>query len=81
MVCLLAIPGDSMRAEVEHACHILLVCNRGSSGIAARESDHTNQYMSTVAAKQEACSAAPSRLYHRPMGGRMPSLRNKHFRL
>ena len=38
MVCLLAIPGDSMHAEVEHACHILLVCNRGSSGIAARES-------------------------------------------
>ena len=37
MVCLLAIPGDSMRAEVEHACHILLVCNRVSSGIAARE--------------------------------------------
>ena len=32
-------------AEVELACHILLVCNRGSSGIAARESDHTNQYM------------------------------------
>ena len=42
VVCLL---GDSMRAEVEHACHIMLVCNRGSSGIAARESDHTNQYM------------------------------------